>query len=171
MAEEQKPPLPSRYTTPLATGVRLDPVGEPVDLGSMPLGVVAARGGKELVVVLCGWREQGIEVVNLASRQVTQTLTQDAAFYGAAFSRDGSKLYVSGGNEDSLYAYSWQDGHATLEKRIVLGAMKEDKTGSRYPAGIAASPKGDFLYVAENVGDSLAVVESIRVPCSTAILD
>src|SRR5439155_671576 len=53
----------------------------------------------------------------------------------------------------------WKDGVATLERKIVLGKQKEDKTGSRYPAGIAVSVNGRFLYVAENVGDSLAVVD------------
>lgn len=147
------------YTTPLATGVRLDPVGEFIGLGSMPLGMAVAPGGKELVVVLGGWREQGIQVVDLSSKKVTQTIEQDAAFYGAAFSADGKELYVSGGNEDLIYVYSWQNGKAALAKKIVLGEKKADKTGSRYPAGIAASKRGNLIYVAENVGDSLAVVD------------
>src|SRR5581483_11114638 len=36
---------------------------------------------------------------------------------------------------------------------------KPNKTGSRYPAGVAASKQGNLIYVAENVGDSLAVVD------------
>lgn len=117
------------YTSPLATGVRLDPEGEFIDLGSMPLGMALAPGGKEVVAVLSGWREQGIQVVDLSSRKVTQTLTQDAAFYGVAFSADGRQLYVSGGNEDLIYVYSWRGGRATLDKKIVLGEKKADKTG------------------------------------------
>lgn len=154
------------YTSPLATGVRLDPEGEFVDLGSMPLGMVMAPDGKRLVVVLGGWREQGIQVVDLDSRRVTHTIPQDAAFYGAAFSADGKALYVSGGNEDIVYAYSWNDGDARFDKKIILGEKKPDKTGSRYPAGLAASRQGDLLYVAENVGDALAVVS----PSSTQVL-
>jgi hypothetical protein len=69
------------YTSPLPTGLRLDPVGELVDLGSMPLGMALAPDGKELVVVLSGWREQGFQVVDLRSRKVMQTVNQDAAFY------------------------------------------------------------------------------------------
>jgi DNA-binding beta-propeller fold protein YncE len=147
------------YTMPLATGVRLDPEGEFIDLGSMPLGMVLAPGGQRLVIVLSGWREQGIQVVDLDSRRVTQTIAQDAAFYGAAFSADGKALYVSGGNEDLIYAYSWSNGAAKLEKKIVLGEKKPHRTGSRYPAGINISRKGNLLYVAENMSDSLAVVD------------
>ena len=147
------------FTTPLATGVRLDAEGEFIDLGSMPLGMALAPEGKRLVAVLSGWREQGIQVVDLESKKVLQTIPQEAAFYGVAFSADGKELYVSGGNEDLIYAYSWSNGTATLNKEIILGQKKPDKTGSRYPAGIAVSTKGNLLYVAENVGDALAVVD------------
>src|SRR5271168_4211759 len=90
------------FTSPLPTGVRLDPVGDAVELGSLPLNVVAAPTGDKAVVVLSGWREQGIQVVDLKTRRVAQTLLQDGAFYGAAFSPDGQTLYVSGGNTDQL---------------------------------------------------------------------
>jgi hypothetical protein len=55
----------------------------------MPLNVVPALSGDKAVVVLSGWRQQGIQVVDLKTRQVTQTLPQDGAFYGAAFSPNG----------------------------------------------------------------------------------
>src|SRR5580765_2255207 len=129
--------LSAASTQPISTGVRLDPAGESVKLGSMPLALLPAPGGERLVVVHSGWREQGIQVVDIASRKVTQTLTQDAAFYGAAFSPDGKSLYVSGGNDDSVYCYRWENGAAAFDRKLVIGKQKEDKTGSRYPAGVA----------------------------------
>ena len=147
------------FTQPLATGVRLDPAGEAIDLGSMPIGMALAPDGEHLAVVLSGWREQGVQIVDLKARKVTQTIEQSAAFYGVAFSPDGAHLYVSGGNDDSIFVYAWRAGAAALERKIVLGKQKEDKTGSRYPSGIAVSKNGRYLYVAENVGDALAVVD------------
>jgi DNA-binding beta-propeller fold protein YncE len=149
----------SGYTSPLASGVRLDAVGDAVELGSVPLGMALAPGGERVAVVLSGWREQGLQIVDLKSHQVTQTLEQAAAFLGVAFSRDGKELYVSGGNDDSIFCYSWENGSAKFERKIVLGQHKRDKTGSRYPAGLAVSHAGNYLYVAENVGDSIAVVD------------
>src|SRR6266851_748927 len=146
------------FTTPLPTGVRLDPTGDVIDLGSMPMGMALAPEKDKVVVILGGWREQGIQVIDLKSMRVTQTLQQEAAFYGISFSQDGRTVYASGGNDDSIFCYSWNGGTATFERKIVLGKQKPDKTGSRYPAGIAASRNGKLLYVAENVGDSLAVV-------------
>ena len=152
----------SGFTSPLPTGVRLDAVGDAVELGSMPLNVVPALSGDKAVVVLGGWREQGIQVVDLKTRQVTQTLLQDGAFYGAAFSPDGSTLYVSGGNTDMLFIYSWKDGTATLRKKLELAKAKTaDGTGTSYPAGVAVAPNGKFVYVAENMGNRLAVVDVV----------
>jgi DNA-binding beta-propeller fold protein YncE len=147
-----------KFTSPLPTGVKLDPAGAVVELGSLPINLVLAPEGDRVVVVLSGWREQGLQVVDLKTRQVTQTIKQDAAFYGAAFSPDGKRLYVSGGNEDAIYVYAWANGAASLEAKFILGKKKEDGTGSRYPAGIALSQKGDYLYVAENVGNGVVVV-------------
>ena len=73
------------FTDPLPTGVRLDAVGEAVELGSVPLGMAVAPGGDKAAVVLSGWREQGVQFVDLKSRRVTQTLEQSAAFLGVAF--------------------------------------------------------------------------------------
>jgi len=149
------------FTSPLPTGVRLDAVGDAVELGSMPLDIVPAHSGDKAVVVLSGWREQGIQIVDLKTRQVTQTLLQDGAFYGAAFSPDGNTFYVSGGNTDSIFVYAWRDGTATLANKFVLAKEKtSDGTGTSYPAGIAVASNGKFIYVAENVGDRVAVINS-----------
>jgi DNA-binding beta-propeller fold protein YncE len=146
-------------TTFLPTGLRLDPVGDAVDLGSLPLAMALAPGGERAAVVLSGWREQGLQIVDLKSRHVLQTLKQEAAFIGVAFSRDGREIYVSGGNDDSVFCYSWKDGVAAFDRKIALAEHQPRKPGTRYPAGLAVSRKGDYLYVAENLGDSLAVVD------------
>ena len=149
------------FTSPLPTGVRLDPAGEAVDLGSLPMSLVLAPERGKAVVVLSGWREQGVQVVDLKTRKVTQKLLQDGAFYGAAFSPDGHRLCVSGGNTDMLFVYVWKDGAATIENKFELAKAKTaDGTGTSYPAGLAFSPNGKFVYVAEDVGDRLAVVNA-----------
>src|SRR5438552_4440497 len=137
------------FMSPLPTGVRLDPVGDAVELGSLPINLVVAPDGDRAVVVLSGWREQGVQIVDLKTRKVTQTLLQDGAFYGAAFSPDGHHLYVSGGNTDMLFVYAWKDGTATLENKFVLAKAKTED-GTSYPAGVTVVPNGKFIYVAED---------------------
>src|SRR5216684_9361601 len=72
----QKIPL---FTSLLPTGLRRDPVGEAVDLGSLPINLVLTPEKDRAVVVLSGWREQGVQVVDLKTRKVTQTLCSQAA--------------------------------------------------------------------------------------------
>src|SRR5258708_19604219 len=74
------------FTSPLPTGVRLDPAGEAVDLGSLPINLVLAPEKDRAVVVLSGWREQGVQVVHLKTRKVTQTLLHHTAFSSPPFS-------------------------------------------------------------------------------------
>src|ERR1700674_2111294 len=149
------------FTSPLPTGVRLDPAGEVVDLGSLPINLVLTPEKDRAVVVLSGWREQGVQVVDLKTRKVTQTLLQDGAFYGAAFSPDSHRLYVSGGNTDVLFVYAWKDGAAALENKFELAKEKtKDGTGASYPSGVTVAPSGKLVDGAEKVGDHLAVVNT-----------
>jgi YVTN family beta-propeller protein len=142
----------------LPTGGQLDPAGASSPVGQMPLGMLAAPGGRRLVLLLGGWREHGLQVVDREGR-VTQTLPQAAAFVGLAFSTDGSALYASGGNTDVVYRYRWADDRASLADSIVLAPRAARADGTRYPAGLALSADGRSLYVAENLADSLAVVD------------
>jgi DNA-binding beta-propeller fold protein YncE len=136
----------------------LDPAGTSADLGSMPLAMVLSPDGRKVLVLLNGYREQGVQVVDRATGRVDQMLVQAAAFLGIAFSPDGRTLYASGGNQDVVYRYDWRDDRATLTDSLVL-AVKRGPNGTRYPGGLAPSADGRLLYVAENLADSLAVVD------------
>ena len=143
----------------LPTGASLAPAGSNSDLGSMPLSLSLAPGGEYAVALLGGWRDQGIQVVQVSTGRITQTLRQPAAFVGLAFSPDGKTLFVSGGNQDVVYQYSWNGKAATLADSIVLAVKASGASGTRYPAGLAVSSNGRTLFVAENLADSLAVVD------------
>src|SRR6202158_6531532 len=75
----------------LPTGALLDPAGGSFDLGNMPLAMALAPEGDRVVVLLAGWREQGIQVVETRSGRVLPTLELAAAFLGLAFSADGHR--------------------------------------------------------------------------------
>ncbi len=144
----------------LPTGVSLAPVGASVPLGSMPMALALSPDARYAIVSLNGWGTQGIQVVDLRRGAVVQTLEQPAAFLGLAFAPDGRTLYVSGGDRDLVYRYAWRDGRARLRDSLdVHVGPRPRRHGDRYPAGLATSPDGRFLYVAENLADSLAVVD------------
>jgi YVTN family beta-propeller protein len=176
----------------LPTGVMLDPVAEGHGVGNFPLAMAVAPGGSRVALLLCGWREQGVQIVDLTTGAVVQTLPQPAAFLGLAFAPDGKTLYTSGGNDDSIFVYRWNGSEATADGKIDLverpklaakdkpelkgkpepkdnqeskdkSAAKEkpakEPAGTQYPAGLAVSSDGRFLYVAENLADTLAVID------------
>ncbi|OGT96950.1 MAG: hypothetical protein A3I79_02815 [Gemmatimonadetes bacterium RIFCSPLOWO2_02_FULL_71_11] len=142
----------------LPTGQTLDPAGIVREVGQMPLAMLPSPGGRRLVLLLNGYREQGLQVIDRAGN-VTQTIPQSAAFIGLAFSRDGRTLYASGGNQDVVYRYTWAGDSAALADSLVLAVKAPDRNGTRYPAGLALSADGARLYVTENLADSLAVCD------------
>src|SRR5262245_61582884 len=150
---------PASNARRLPTGVVLDPAGVSVPLGSMPLTLRFSPDSSRMVAALSGYREQGIQVIDRASRRVVQTIVQPAAFVGACFSPDGSRLYVSGGDRDVVYEYAWSADTAALADSIPLGPEPGPAGGRAYPAGLACSSDGSRLYVAENLADSIAVVD------------
>ena len=151
---ERAAPDPHR----LPTGVALDPAGPSIELGSMPVSMIFSPDSSHAIAVLSGYREQGIQVVDLAARRVTQTLVQPAAFVGTCFSPEGEKLFVSGGDRDQIYVYAWRENAASLTDSITLGPGPGKNGGRVYPAGLACSADGARLYVAANLADSLIVV-------------
>ncbi|MFI5279333.1 MAG: bifunctional YncE family protein/alkaline phosphatase family protein [Gemmatimonadales bacterium] len=142
----------------LPTGQTLDPAGTLTDVGQMPLAMAFAPGGRRIALLMDGYREEGVQIVDRRGA-VMQTIPQAAAFIGLLFSPDGTTLYVSGGNQDVIYRYAWSADSAALRDSLVLAVKRPDSNGTRYPAGLALSPSGGRLYVAENVDDSLAVVD------------
>lgn len=127
----------------------------------MPLTMRLAPGGggDRVVLSLGGYSKQGLEVVDVATGRVLSDIPQASAFVGLTFTPDGRMLYSSGGNQDVVYRYDWNDGRAVLRDSLVLAVKRGRGSGTRYPAGIALSPDGTMLYVAENLADSLAVIE------------
>src|ERR1051326_1236028 len=143
----------------LPTGVCLDAAGRSFGVGNMPLALALSPEGDWLVISLSGWREPGLQVVERDTGRVVQRLAQPGAFLGLVFSPDGKTLYASGGDGDTVFRYAWRDRQATPAGSIVLAPKEANKPGTRFPAGLALSADGKKLYVAENVADSLAVVD------------
>ncbi len=144
----------------LPTGAVLDPAGPQADVGSFPLTVVVSPDSGHLLLLLNGWRQQGVQVVDRRTGAVVQTVEQPAAFIGLAFSPDGRTVFASGGNTDAVYRYGWADGTLTRRDSLTIRPKRTARaSGTSYPAGVAVSRDGQRLYVAENLADSIAVVD------------
>ncbi len=160
----------------------LTPAGEIVPVGELPQGCLLSPDGSLLAVVNCGLGTESVMLINTATHQITATLAvprPQAVFHGLAFSRDGSRLYVSGGPTDVVRVADVPGGKwaepATISLREKpaepVVANPEDfagqitlpdptKEGSLlYPIGLAVAPDGRTLWVAETMGSAVAVVD------------
>jgi YVTN family beta-propeller protein len=156
----------SQLRPKLPNGQTLEPAGRTFDVGNMPLSAVVAPDGK-LVFLLSGYCKQGVQTADPESGRVIQTLPQPAAFIGLAFNRAGDALYASGASEDIIYEYAWSHGTATFKRKLVLSSKTDSKGIPGTPSGIALSRDDRYLFVAENLSDTLAVVEA----ASGAVID
>jgi YVTN family beta-propeller protein len=150
--------------TQLPTGATLDPVAPSHPVGNFPTAAVLSPEGDRVVLLLCGWRQpgEGIQVVDRKTGAVEQTLPLNAAFLGLVFAPDGKTLYASGGNDDVVHVFRWNDRRAEAAGTIALTPPKKDpkQPGRAYPAGLGVSPDGTRLYAAENLGDAIDVIDT-----------
>jgi YVTN family beta-propeller protein len=145
------PPLtPSGW--PLTPAGRVISVTDGPGLGG-PWAVAVSPDGSHALVSSSGQavQDETVETFDLDSGvrdgvQVYNGHLGRSVFYGIAYSADGTKAWASGGGQGVVHAFAVRaDG--TLKPTHTIPA-------GNFPAGIAygQTPRGDRLYVADNLG-------------------
>jgi YVTN family beta-propeller protein len=144
-------------------GWTLTPAGRQLRLGDRPYGMAVSPDGRTLVVSNDGQSTESLMVIDCASGEVRQTLNYDrpeALYLGVAFGPDGRRLYASAGGNNKIRVYDVNDQQ--LVERAPISLPTTDGSGKRilpYPAGLAVSADGKTLFVADNLTDSLTIVD------------
>ncbi len=102
----------------LANGWWLSPAGKSITLSTMPLNAAVSPDWKYLAVTNDGMRKPLLMLVNLQSRKVVQSISLKDSWLGIAF--HGSRLYVSGGNQNCVYEFKLVGGHLINSDTIVF---------------------------------------------------
>ena len=152
-------------------GYKVTPAGSQTNLGDLPLGLALSPDGTTLLATNNGQGVQSLQVVDAATSQVTQTIryrSPRSLFAGLAFSPDGTTAYASGGGDELVHTYSVADGKLTEGTPIALpltnpAGMKVNL----YPAGLATTPDGAKLVVADHLADAASVVDLATDTVST----
>ena len=167
----REPELPglTDYGTRLPNRWMLTPAGTSIPVGDLPLNMALSPDGRLLALTNNGMTRQFVSVIDAARDTVVAELDMERAFYGLAFSPDGKRLFASGGADDGVRVWTVDGSEFTREERIPL--RNESGLGTLFPAGLAVSPDGSLLYVAENRNDTLAIValDSKAVKRRTAV--
>ncbi len=93
---------------------------------------------------------------------LTQVIQQTNAYVGLVWAADGKTLYVSGGNDDAVYAYTRSGGTWQQSAKIDLGHNGKGVGLGVQPnaGGLAISKDGTKLIVANNYSDSISVIDT-----------
>ncbi len=157
----------------LPNGWTLTPEGAQVPTSDLPLNMVLSNDGRYLLVTTNGNGDQTINVIDLRTGQSAQTVSVKKSWLGLAFAPDGKRFFVSGGDDNEVMIFDFAGGKAEQSGKIILGGADYHKLTDReraaarrqglgefaFPAGIAVTPDGKRLYVAENLTHKVAVVD------------
>jgi YVTN family beta-propeller protein len=149
----------------------LTPAGQQQTLGDFPMGGAISPDHRYMIVTNDGQGTQSLQVVDLQSEKVVQTLpykSPESLYLGVAFSPDGKTLYASAGGNNKIRVFGFAEGTLTEQNPIAL--TDANKTNF-YPAGLSVSADGKSLYVANNVANSVSCIDLAtgKVTATTAV--
>ena len=133
----------------------LRPAGRQVELGDFPVNIAVHPKGKYAAILHCGYSKHEIVVVDVKSAKIVSRTAIDEAFFGIVFSRDGDRLYCSGGSYEGVRAFTFTDGELKDAELIPLRDAEE----KGIPSGMAISGDSKHLFVANVWGQSISGVD------------
>src|SRR5437764_8247102 len=113
----------------LFNGWKLSPAGRHVGVNSMPLKMVLSPDGKTLAAV-CSGRWNGLALIDLTTETTRQWVPLYRTFNGIAVSRDGKRLFVTGGDSDRLYVFDF-DGQKVNDEPTTIHLGEQPKGSER----------------------------------------
>jgi YVTN family beta-propeller protein len=143
-------PGPNGYLLP--NGWRLSPAGRQMELGGLPLRLLAVPGGPYVVVTSNGYGAHFLAVIDAAAERVVEKVPIQEGWMGLAVDAKGQTVYASAGGQDRILVYGFSGGHLTYQSDIPLEA-------GTFPAGLALDSAGKRLYVTANGSNALKVVD------------
>ncbi len=153
MAAAQVPQaIPGGYSLP--NGWRITPLGKSLETNDMVLSAIAAPDGLAVIATHAGYNPHGLVVVDTKTEEIVQRIPLKSAWFGLAWSPDGKRLFVSGGNANSnrnptrapIYIFDYSNGRLSNEP----SARLEETIGTEelFWSGIVHHRKKNILYAA-----------------------
>ena len=147
----------------LPNGWKITPFGKSIPTEDLILNLRASPDGKVIVAQHGGFNPHGLVVIDAESESAVQRIGLRTAWLGLAWSNDGRRLFVSGGNANHarndnsvapIYVLDYRDGR--LSEKPVAEWKDSLPAGQTYWTGLAQHPKKDLLYAGNRGDDPLA---------------
>jgi YVTN family beta-propeller protein len=133
----------------------LRPVGRQIQLGDFPVSIAVEPHSRFAAILHTGYSQHGLTIVDLKTETVVTNAPLHEAFYGIAFSHDGSELFCSGASDEVIHSYHFKDGLLTNPQDIRLRSASDVGIA----AGLAVDSERKKLGVANLYGQSVSVVD------------
>jgi YVTN family beta-propeller protein len=153
-AEQIRWPGATPEGTLLPNGWRLTPAGDHLPTSDYLLNLVSTPDGKRIIGVHGGFNPHGLVVIDPVRWEVLQRVPLKSAWLGLAWSPDGSRLFVSGGNATSrtnataapILGFDYVDGRLGADPAVRLMHRLPGK--EIYWSGLAHHPREPRLFAA-----------------------
>ncbi|MBS2963614.1 bifunctional YncE family protein/alkaline phosphatase family protein [Actinocrinis puniceicyclus] len=144
-------------------GWKVTPAGRQAALGSLPTSTALSPDGRLLAVLDAGdATNEQMQVVDTRTGAVVDAFaytSPEGVYAGVAFSKDGSRLYASGGGSEKIHVFDVAAGKVTKDSDIALPTKNPAGVAvNLYPAGLAVTPDGSRLVVADQLADAVSIV-------------
>ena len=149
----------------LFNGWGVTPAGQHVPISDLPLKLVVSPDKKMLVAASAGFNDTGLSLLDIASRRVTQFLPLQKIWNGLAFSLDGRRIFVSGGDSGEVHIFMYADGKATA----VSSVKPSPRAGTVFLAGMAVHPRTGKVYVCNEANDEIWVLNAQTLALETVV--
>jgi WD40 repeat protein len=133
----------------------LRPVGRQIEMGDFPINIAVDPTGRFAAILHSGYSQQGLRIVDLKTEKIVTNAPLHETFYGIEFSHDGLQLFCSGGSDEVIHSYHFQDGLLTNPHDIRLRATNDVGIA----IGLAVSSKLKELCVANLYGQCVSLVD------------
>lgn len=151
-------PIAGGYSLP--NGWRITPVGKAIPTEDLILNLTQSRDERVVIAQHGGYNPHGLLVIDTQTQTAVQRIGLHSAWLGLAWSHDGSKLYVSGGNASGpkhtkdvapIYVFDFKGNR--LSEKPAAEWRDSLPAAEVYWTGLAMHPKKDLLYVGNRGGD------------------
>ena len=134
--------LPKQVILP--NGWKLSPAGKSFGLGDLPLNIAVSSTGRLMAVTNNGQSTQSIQLIDVKTEKVIDSVVIEKSWYGLTFSSDEKNLYASGGHDNRIVKYGIINNKLKQIDELILDKPWPVRVG---PAGIAIDEQRNRLYV------------------------
>jgi len=131
----------------------------------LPLRLVVSPDGKQVLAACGGYNNTGLAVLDLAEKRVTRFFPLPCVFNGLVFSKDGRRLYVSGGDSGVLHVFKYEGGQLAPDKPVKPAPGVRDV----FLAGLAVDRQSGKLYACNESGHEVWVIHADSLAREAAI--